>query len=769
MKIQIDGVGTVELDDTFAGLPADRQNEIIHGIVASMRGGASAPAEPKQVTTPNGRTLPEGYKYVGSTNDRGDIYRRPDGMLGFVSPSASLAGPENQETIQKMLQLHDISPAKAAAQDQLYRSAIDQHPVAARGVSFVKGVPFAGGWVDELISKLPGVDGPKAQAGVRLLSDAQEHVNPVEDAVLGVGGGIAGSAAAAAAAPEAALGWITGAGSRILPAALRGLVAGAGLGAAEGAVSGAGRGDNGNRADSARTGAMVGGALGGVMGAATPYISRGIENVYKRVAQSDVRSIAKELGISPKSAAVIRDVFDRGGDFSDAYRRLEASGDEAMLADAGTAAQVMLDAASNASGKARQITADAIDGRMERTRATLSSALDSHLGPAADGKATFFADLAERTAPARAEAYGAAYSAPIDYASDAGRQIEAVLSRIPADKARKAIGVANDLMQMSGEKNRQIMVDIGPDGGISFKEMPNVMQLDYIKRALQNVAYAEHSNPMTGRLDDLGSAYEGIAAQLRDATGAAVPDYLRAVKIGGDKLREERAFDLGSRMLSSSVEKDMLTPRFGGPNSAMEQAAARAGLRSSIDRTMSDIRRTIADPGTDAGAVYSAVKNTSSDNSREKIRRLLGPNADELLRELDKAGQSVEFRASQALNSKTAQREATREAVEMQTQPGMLGRLMAGEPANAGKELVQVLTGHTRKYTAEQQRQIYDDIASALTEKRGSSARAALKYIEKAMQGQPMTDAQARFVSSVAGASMSGAATSTGNRLGAQQ
>jgi hypothetical protein len=89
---------------------------------------------------------------------------------------------------------------------------------------------------------------------------------------------------------------------------------------------------------------------------------------------------------------------------------------------------------------------------------------------------------------------------------------------------------------------------------------------------------------------------------------------------------------------------------------------------------------------------------------------------------------------------------------------------MRGEPVNATKALIQAVTGYTDEFTAQQRQKVYADIAKALTQKKGASAKAALDYIDKAMKGQPLTAAQNEFVAQQVGAALFSTATPQATR-----
>jgi hypothetical protein len=416
-----------------------------------------------------------------------------------------------------------------------------------------------------------------------------------------------------------------------------------------------------------------------------------------------------------------------------------------MLADAGFAAQALLDASAASGGRPGQIVRDAIEGRMVRTGEALDTALDTTLGQAPLGPRSAVEAIAQRTAPARTDAYRAAYAAPINYASPQGMKIEEVLGRVAPDDLIAGIVEANKEMRSRGEINQQIMAVLGADGNVQFlREMPNVQQLDEVKKALQKIAYDNTDD--FGRLTGTGQRYARLSGELRDAVADAVPDYGTAVSIGGDKIAEERAFTLGRDLLSPKTEIEDVMLQLGSKPSAAQVESAKLGLRSYIAKTLGEVRAVPSDMNIDARQVIKAVTDMSSDNARAKIKALMGAEADALLKQIDEAAQSAVVRAAVATNSKTAVRGSIRQGVEEITAPGVVGQAMAGEPINATKALIQSITGQTAEYTATQKQRIFEDIARALTEKKGQTAQAALVYLQQAMRGQPLTAAQNEFL-----------------------
>lgn len=683
---------------------------------------------------------------VMTTPDGGRVVRSQSGTLSFVSPAYSTSDPEQVRRIMEGAGGAEVS------RGGMQESIIAQAPVSARLTKLVEGTPFVGSYLDELIGAFAG---PEATQGVRALSQAMEETRPGQSLGLNLGGAALGTAATIAATPaRIAAALVPSTSARMLPSVARAAGTGGLLGTAEGAIYGAGQGEGAGRLETAGTGALFGGLLGGTLGGASPLVAAGAENVAGIFRRSDVAKIASDLGISREAATVIKNTFDQGGDITAARAAIQRAGSEGMLADAGFAAQALLDASAATGGRAGQIAREAVEGRMTRTGEALDTTLDATLGAAPLGPRTAVESIAARTAPARAEAYSLAYQTPINYAAPQGQKIEEVLGRVAPDDLIAGIVEANKEMRSRGMVNQQIMAVLDANGNVEFlREMPNVQQLDEIKKALQKIAYDNTDD--FGRLTGTGQRYARLAGELRDAVADAVPDYGTAVSIGGDKLAEERAFMLGRDLLSPKTEIEDIGFELGRKPSAAQVEAAKSGLRSYIAKVLGDVRAVPSDMNIDARQVVKAVTDMSSDNARAKIRALMGAEADALLKQVDEAAQSAVVRTALATNSKTAIRGNIKQTVEELTTPGVLGQAMAGDPINTSKAMIQAVTGQTEEFTALQRQRIFEDIARALTEKKGKTALAALDYLEQAMRGQPLTAAQNEFLArQIAGTTM---------------
>ena len=502
----------------------------------------------------------------------------------------------------------------------------------------------------------------------------------------------------------------------------------AGMGAGQGAVYGFGQGEGGigNRSMNAALGL----GLGGAVGALGVPVGRGIANLTKPFLE---RGAAKPVGLTRDQLSILNRALNADESLTGAgARRLEAAGDDAMLADAGPGAARLLDTAIVESPLAARMATTAVEDRVTKAASKLTSALDDTLG-APPGVRTAAKDIAQSTRAARSDAYEAAYSRPIDYASDAGRNIESVLDRVPDRVMKDAIAKANEKMRVAGQKNQQIMANIADDGTVTFAEMPNVQQLDYIKRALGEMG-AEGVDQF-GRQTADGSMYSTLARNIKNATSGAVPEYATAVRLGGDKIERDNALRLGYDLLRARVTREVVKD-FGQDISDEARDAAAQGLRSSIDDALANVKIAMTDTNMDAREAFKLIRDMSSRANREKVELLIGPEkAKTLFSQLDESIKAFELRANVARNSATAVRQSTAKDVSDIVQGGAWNKLREGEVINAPKAAVAAILGRSPAAKQKVSDDVYRGMVEALTGPRGAKARALLQKLQSIQPG----------------------------------
>lgn len=732
----------VELfDGTVLEFPEGTSQEVIDRVVrqetASRRQAApaetAAPAEaaaPAERPSAAQQLQERGFtSFVAEYRD-GQILENPQtGERAFVSPGYVT---QDQEVISNMMQ--GITPAETQ-RGQMQEQIIEQYPVASRAATALQGVPFVGSYTDEAV----GMISPQAGAAMGQAVEAVRERRPGQAAALEVGGALAATPALVASAPAAIGRFVTGATSLGGQMLRGGLTAAAG-GALEGGISGFGRGQAGTRIQEAGRGAAIGGALGGAIGAALPAVSTGVRAAWENIKGRSVNEISRTLGISTDAAKVVRTALEND-DLAAATVALERAGSSSMLADAGPGTQRLLDVSVTSGGTAPRVAGEAVTARAEEAGARMTTVMDDILG-APEGVGTTQRGIRQGTQEARNRAYRIAYAQPIDYSGGRGRYLETLLGRVP----QSAINRANELMRIEGVQSAQILAEVGEDGAVTFRRMPDVRQLDYITRALGDIAEQQNAAGKLGGTTQLGRATQGLQRTIRDVLKREVPEYGEALDVAADAISRTRAVELGAEILRPGTTREQVAEALRGASRA-ERDAAKAGFRSAIDDTLARVNAVASDPNIEIREFQRLANTLRSRAMRDKMELLLGPrDAERLYRELDENVVSLELRAAIARNSATQQRQAIAGAVEGITAPGALSTLMAGEPLNASKRIAQVVTGTTPEARTLRQMGIYDEIAQVLTQLRGQQAQQALRLVERAIAGDALNQTQARII-----------------------
>lgn len=704
----------------------------------------------------------KGPEVVATTRDGGQVFRQSDGSLSFKSPGYAT---NDQETIKRLME--------GATQKQEIQSGFDQEilsqaPVRARVQEFAQGAPLVGEWFDEAIQ---GISPEKAENS-RILSDAMERQNPYESAGLNIAGGIATSLPAMAVGGGAkAADWIGRGGSRLTQALRAGAVA-APIGAVEGASTFAGRAEEGQRGSEAAKGAAIGGSLAATLGAVAPLIGEGVTNLAKRIKKLDVATIADEFGISQPSARVVKGYL--ANDDLDAAAKLLARDSDAMLAESGPATRQALDTAMATGGDALSTARGRVDARIKGAGERWSNTLNEVLGTADGGIKGAAKDISKKTAAQRKAAFDFAYNQPTPTVGKAAQDIGDALRRIEPKTLSSAVQEANAQMRADGLVNQNIMASIDDAGEVTFSQPLNVMQMDYIKRGLGNIVN-NGTDTLTGKMSSEARRASILAGRLGDALKEHIPGYSRAMKLGGDTIRDTNALVMGRKILSETTTvEDVLSTMKGA--SVTERAAARKGMRENLEAVMGRARATIAD--LEAGNVdfatgqnqvaeaVAAIRTLTTGNNIKKARAVLGKDADKLFSELERVGDALVLRSAVARNSATAIRQSGQEAMKAEVTPSLAKRTAGnmGNPLDAAKDITQSIVGIDPRSLSNTEAAYFSEIADALTRIKGEDAQRALAAVQQAMAGQPIKDAEAQLIGRIVAGSTAVGAYQAGKR-----
>lgn len=683
---------------------------------------------------PAAQDQPSGRRAVATTKDGGTIWELSSGQRVFSSPNYSTSDPDQVAKLMEGATPSDVS--KSGWNEAI----IDQNPVAARAAKAVEGVPFIGTYADEAVG---AVYGDQARDAWRATSKAMDQERPWQSAGLQLAGGITATVPALMAA-----------GPGIAAESLGGnMLRGAGLGAAEGAVRGFGRGAGGaeNRVG---TSAMDAG-MGAVVGGAIPAIAQGAGAAYRgaRNALAEYRGIgqvADDLGISRRAGRLLSDTLemDDAARMRNALRRPDA-----MLADAGPSTQGALDAVIQSPGEGARTALGRIDDRATAAGQRLVGELDRTMG-APQGLNAAHGAIRQGTAGARSAAYDAAYSKPIDYASEAGMRLEGLLRRVPG----KAIQDANRLMQLDGDTSRQILASIADDGSVTFRQMPDVRQWDYIKRALDQAAASGEGQGALGGQTPMGRAYQGLARTIRDTVADAVPEYRTALDTAADAIGQVQGVKFGAQMMRPGVTREEVADFLKGATGA-ERAAVKQGVRQQIDDTIANVRAVATDPNIDARQAYKAMTDMSSPSARAKLEMLLGDEWPAVRQALDDTAQALGLRARVATNSRTFGRQQFGQMLDDSLEPGAIAK---GEPVKSAKTVWQGITGSTPAQIQRAKGAARNELADVLTR---PNALATLNALEAARTAFPILPGAGRGVTNALAGLGAGAAPTLGNAL----
>ena len=726
-----------------ASIDAARERLQARGQV--IAGGASMiPEQMESIRAAEARLANKAFDVIKTLPDGSQVIQFNDGSMQVLNQEAGLASRDPDVVNAAM---RGESPVQASRMKRA-EEIVSQAPAGARAAKVLEGVPFIGSYMDEILGQTP-----RQKAQIRGMQSAMTTTRPGESmglqALGGVGGGVALGAGGAMAGGTNLLLKIAALprGTRYLSY----LGLGAVPGGIEGGIYGYGTGTTPEqRAAGAQQMGMIGAATGAAAGVGLPVLgtalSKGFANFKSYAQNRSANNLAAELGVSQQAATVIREaVQTTDADLADMLAAIDRAGEQGMIADADIATQVLLDAAAAAEGGASAIVRSAVDARAQQAGQGLGRTMDETIvaQPRVGAEAADVKDIASsisaETRPQRQAAYNEAYSTPIDYTSDAGKKIEALIGRIPSGTLRKAIQEANDAMKVDGIGARQIMADIDAQGNVTFIEMPNTVQADYIKRALGTIG-EEVDNLLRPTAD--ASRAQRLYRDLSSALTEAVPAYGEAVRLGGDKIGRDRALRVGMGSLNKNVTPREVVRQLSSLDEG-QRVYAKVGLRDAIQQTIDTVKATIASPDVDLNALRTVLSDLSSKANQAKTKAIIGQEAsDKLFRELEKASAALALKAAVAVNSKTAIRQATKESIERFTEPGVMQAAMRGEPLQATQRVIQALTGETGEFAQAQKNEIMREIARAMTSARGKEAKRQLREIYDAVKSNQATQQQ---------------------------
>lgn len=507
---------------------------------------------------------------------------------------------------------------------------------------------------------------------------------------------------------------------------------GAALGATEGGAYAFGSGEGGldNRTSDGLYGAGIGGALGGAVPAAGALGKQVVRGAKGAIRNNQVgNAIGDAAGISPQSGRVVARLV--GEESPDMMREsMRRAGPDAMLADAAPNTAGMLDYAMRSPAPGAAVARQRVDDRAGQAYDGVVDALTGgkqgpRLPPVAMQNA-----MADSARGKIHPLYRKAYETAIDYSAPEGQAIEDIVSRIPGKKAQAAIETARDRMIYDGVPNAQIMAQIGDDGKVVFQEMPNVMQLDYIKRAFDEIA-EDSKDAVTGRMSSDGAFASKIAKDLREAVKTAVPEYGEALSAASTDIRTRAAVRNGQALLRPQTTVEDALSNISEATPA-EMRAMREGVLGQVEHVMGNVKAVASDQNIDARQAMKLYSDLSSPNSQRKMQALFGDEYPAIKEQMDQAGAALGLRARVAGNSATQPRQASGQMVADEAAPGVVRSL---QPIGSVRQLGQQALGSDPASVARLTDEMSAEIADYLSRPGGE---AALNDVVRALTQNPM-------------------------------
>ena len=655
---------------------------------------------------------------------------------------ASLKGAYEGKTVADLRKYDDAKNIYDQSPGMAWLDRFAQSPL------FVgKGMDEAAGFVGDLLGK----DGERIKSDIEARADAYGVVNPKLAMTTDIGGAIGTAIPVMFAMPGTFYAWLatlpiaTGIGVTSL--------ASGGFNAIEGYVSGYLGGEEGQRQTDAIDLAMKQGMIGTIAGPfgwlAPKWIAYGWHRVRNGILESPIDVIQDAFGISIGAAKVLKDtLLESGEDFMTVLRNMKKGGNQQMIADATEATKVLTDAVGAAGGEASEIVQKNIIARSQQASSTLEKSLDKNLATLGDMPGTkgvkkdakqVALEQKQATQKPRSKAYKDAYEYKVDYNSAEGKQILDVLQRMPVDLKRAALKEANDILRMKGDEFGQINMVVGDDGLFKMVNNPNMLQLDYIKRALSDLAY----DPL--KKGGLSSHANTMRFELTQVLKKINKKYEKALKLGQENITRNNAIEIGEEALKSKTTVASLARKLNDKNIGREEREMVAlGVRAELDRMIGNVKAT-ATKNADVQAMQKLWKDLSSKSARQKLRLLI-PKTKEykaIIKELDKAEAALNLQAAVNMNSKTHIRGVIEERIKESAEGGAIRALMQGEKGlteTSGRLLDKIFRSEV--INKRQMAIITKELANAMTGIKGTKAHKLYKELYTAVKNKALDDRQ---------------------------
>jgi len=518
-----------------------------------------------------------------------------------------------------------------------------------------------------------------AKARQDMMRDKYRDEHPIADAIGNAAGGITTGAGLANNGLT-----LVKAGQGLLPRA----AAMAGEGAAYGGITGFNEGDG---IEGRLKGAGQGAALGGAIGGALPAVGAAGKAALSPV----ISNIAARW--NPEGAArarLVRALSESGQTSSDVAQKVSDAAGSGQgvytLADAlGSPGQNLLSTVARAPGEGRTAVTNFLEGRQAGQANRVASQIDEALGVNGTAK-----QATQRLFQEGDEAARPLYDKAMQVGPVWDDRIQQFLDD-PIMKQGLATGVKIQRLNAlaKGEKfnpHDYAIIDFDAAGEPIFGGVPNMRTLQAGKIGLDKLV-EEHSDPVTGRMTQMGSAINGVRKAFLAKLNDYNPAYREANAAYAGPAQAREAIEAGRDMARTGRAADNLADF--GALSPINQQAARIGYADATNQ------------GIERGAQgVNAARKFTSDKSQAELPALSlfnGPyrpgQADTLSQRLGREMDMFETRRIALGGSRTADNLANEEAAGID--PRIFWNALHGNFVKAGANAIHAsgnaLTGNT--------------------------------------------------------------------------
>lgn len=478
--------------------------------------------------------------------------------------------------------------------ESILRSQLSRQPVQpTRDPAYLAGPlrailqPPSFGFADEIESAIRGVPHEQIQADMKQWEGDYPGANLLAQGSSGLltaalGSGALGAAKQSLPAVGKAAAWAVD----NIPRWARVV----GPSAAATGLYGAGAADPGERVEGAATGAAIGTLVSGGLLAGTAGVGKAYESILK--------PLWRQIASTPKRdySFIIQDALRREGLTPEqALKALEDSGDGAMMLDLGPALRDLAYDVRAGRGPGRTIVDGALKARQAGQPARIMNAAGQSLGAYADDAGEFIANVTkaqhEQAAPLYRIAHqqnirtnpefeklwkGVPKSAIDDARKLAEKEWRAGLLEANFPEVARSINPARTLPGNGGSL-------LDPVDEFRFDDLPDVLKIDYVKRAYDDVIGAQLRNE--GK-KQLSRADIVLRNKILDFVDEQVPEFKQARGIWAGAEQLKSATELGREAFKQDADELAdIVKRYGESEKLAFRYGVAQAFRDAVEST----------------------------------------------------------------------------------------------------------------------------------------------------------------------------------------